>query len=282
MSDLSGVRVVSVAVYVPVPVAARRLTALGASVTAVEPPGGDAFAVWCPRWYAELRAGQTVRRMDLKDATERAQLAVLLDDADVLLTSARRAALGRLGLDWPTLHTRHPRLCHVALVGWESPADDHPAHDLNFQATLGLITPPALPITLFADLAGAERVVTAALSLLLARERGRGAGMADVSLEGAAAPFADPIRHGLTSPGALLGGALPGYGVYRAREGWVAVAALEPHFWSALVAGLALDPSADHAALQEAFALDTAAHWEAWARERGLPLVAIARDIVPH
>src|ERR1700722_1673058 len=96
-------RVVSLAVYVPVPYAAQRLAALGAHVTAVEPPGGDPLATWCPGYYAELRVGQDVRRLDLKAAHGRAVFAELLGEADLLLTGFRLSALRQLGLDWERL-----------------------------------------------------------------------------------------------------------------------------------------------------------------------------------
>jgi crotonobetainyl-CoA:carnitine CoA-transferase CaiB-like acyl-CoA transferase len=256
-------RVVSLAVYLPVPYAAQRLTTLGAEVTAVEPPGGDPFEQWFPAYYAQLHAGQRVVRLDLKSSDGRSALNALLADADLLLTASRPASLRRLGLGWEQLRAEHPRLSHVALVGWESPDDERPTHDLMLQAMAGLTTPPELPKTTLADLAAGEQIVSAGLALLLS---GR-PGCATVSLEAAARAFAEPFRHGLTTPGALLGGGLPGYRFYRARDGWIAVAALEPHFWSALTDALGND-------LENAFAAETADHWERWATEHGIPLVA--------
>jgi alpha-methylacyl-CoA racemase len=259
------VRVVSLAVYLPVPYAAQRLTTLGADVTVVEPPGGDPLATWCPAYYAELHAGQRVVRLDLRGAVGRAELDALLGEADLLLTSFRLSALRRLGLDWDRLHATHPKLSQVALIGLNPPDDEKPTHDLLLQAAVGLVTPPALPVTTIADLAAGERVVSAGLALLYS---GR-PGFATVSLADAAKAFADPRRHGLTSPGAMLGGGLPSYRCYRASDGWVAVTALEPHFWSALVDALGTD-------LEAAFATETAGHWEAWSAARGIPVVAVA------
>ncbi|WP_345785256.1 CoA transferase [Roseisolibacter sp. H3M3-2] len=118
---------------------------------------------------------------------------------------------------------------------------------------------------------------TAALALLYARARTGEAGRVEVALADAATPFAAPLAHGLTAPGGLLGGALPAYGVYAARTGWVAVGALEPHFRDALCAALDVDPTdVDLAArLRERFAARDAAEWETWARGRDLPLVAV-------
>ena len=70
-----------------------------------------------------------------------------------------------------------------------------------------------------ADIAGAQEVVTTALTLLLARERGNPSGYAEVSLADAAEPFAEPLRQGLTTPGGPLGGGLPGYNLYETKDG---------------------------------------------------------------
>lgn len=271
---LSGIRLLSLAINVPGPVAAARLRGLGASVVKVEPPAGDPLALASPDWYAALIEGQEVMRLDLKRAEDRQQLEGLLDGCDLLLTSTRPAALARLGLAWEAVHERHPRLCQVRIVGHPEPLEDRVGHDLTYQAEEGLVTPPALPRTLLADLAGAERAVSAALGLLLARERGGGAGLDTVALGEAARDFAEPLRRGLTAPGGSLGGGLPQYGVYRAAEGWIALAALEPHFAERLDGELGAR-GLDEERLQEIFLTRSAAEWQQWAEARDLPLVAV-------
>ncbi len=72
-----------------------------------------------------------------------------------------------------------------------------------------------------------------------------------------AAFFARPLRYGITKPGAPLGGGFLGYGLYKTRDGWIAVAALEQHFW----AWLLLEPGLEGATredLDEAFVQKTA------------------------
>jgi crotonobetainyl-CoA:carnitine CoA-transferase CaiB-like acyl-CoA transferase len=274
MRALEGMRIVTLAVNVPGPVAAARLRSLGAAVTKVEPPSGDPLAMAAPAWYAELAEGQTVVALDLKDAGDRARLDALLAESDLLLTSTRPAALERLGLGWVDLHARHPHLPLVAITGHPAPHQDRAGHDLTYQAACGLLTPPEMPRTLLADLAAAERAVSAALALLLGRTRGGPARKMEVTLADAAAELAAPLRHGLTAPGGWLGGGWDAYGLYRAGEGWVAVAALEPHFRARLAESLGIaEPS--HAALETAFLARTAAEWEAWADAHDLPIAAV-------
>ena len=266
---LEVVRVVNLGINVPGAVAGARLRDLGAEVTKLEPPGGDPLALAAPEWYAQLVEGQEVRVVDLK-----AGLPDELAAADLLVTSSRPAALARLGLDWETLHGAFPRLVHVAIVGHVSP-DHAPGHDLTYAAAHGLLVPPRLPRTLVADLGGAEQAVSTALALLLARERTGVSGRVEVALADAAAAFSAPLLHGLTAEGGVLGGGYPLYGLYRARDGWVALAALEPHFRERLLAELGLD-DADHETLERVFAERRAAEWAAWARERDLPLAQLS------
>ena len=148
-SLLQGIRIVSLALNAPGPVAAARLTQLGAEVVKVEPPTGDATSRFAPEWYASLCRGQKVLRLDLKDTAGREQFDALLAQADLLLASFRPSALRRLGLDWEALHARHPRLCFVGIIGDRPPLEERSGHDLTYQADCGLLRPPRMPATLF-------------------------------------------------------------------------------------------------------------------------------------
>jgi crotonobetainyl-CoA:carnitine CoA-transferase CaiB-like acyl-CoA transferase len=274
MKPLENTRVLTLAVNLPGPLAAARLRQLGAAVVKVEPPAGDALAQASPDWYRELHEGVEIIRLNLKDAGDRARLDTWLSQADLLLTATRPAALKRLGLAWAELHARYPRLCQVALVGYAAPSEDLPGHDLTYQARAGLVMPPHLPRACIADLAGAQEGVAAALTLLLARERGQGSQYASVSLARAAEGFAEPWSRGLTAASGALGGALPGYQLYRAQEGWVALAALEPHFLRTLVGELDL-AGTNREEFQRVFLTRTAQEWELWGAQHDVPIAAV-------
>ena len=271
MKPLDGMRVLNMALNLPGPAAARKLHELGAEVVKVEPPPGDPMERYNAVWYRDMAAGHGVVRIDVKSEEGRACIHELLARADLLITATRPAALARLGLDWQTLTARYPRLCQVAIVGYPAPRENEAGHDLTYQASLGLITPPHMPRTLLADMAGAEQTVSAALALLLARERGREGGYAEVALSEAAAAMAEPLRYRTTSPGALLGGGLPEYNVYRSRDGWIAVAALEPHFKERLEGALAVRSREEYEAV---FLGRSSAEWQQWAQESDIPIVA--------
>jgi alpha-methylacyl-CoA racemase len=271
---LQGVKIVSLALNAPGPVAAARLTKLGADVTKVEPPTGDAIKTAAPAWYESLCQGQTVLRLDLKSPEGRSKLDELLAQADLLLASFRPSALQRLELDWESLRARHPKLCFVGIIGYPAPLQERTGHDLTYQSDLGLLRPPQMPPTLFVDLAGSERAVSMALALLNRAARGGGAGCAWISLHECAQDLAAPFKAGLTASGGLLGGGYPLYGFYRANDGWIAIAAVEPHFAEKLLKELGLK-KADRTALEQIFRQRKAAAWEKWAAELDLPLVAV-------
>jgi alpha-methylacyl-CoA racemase len=271
---LEGLRVVTTALNLPGPAACARLRDMGAHVAKVEPLSGDPFESYCASWYARLHHGVDVRRLDLKSGSGRDAMQALLASADLLVTAQRPSALARLGLDAASLAARHPRLCAVAITGHPPPHEDAPGHDLTYLAMHGLVVPPQMPPTLYADMAGAERAVSTALALVIARDRhGRGQA-AGVALEDAARALAQPLREGLMGAGSMLGGGFAGYNLYATRDGWIAVAALEPHFAQRLAAQLGLaELSID--SLRQAFGTDTCGHWERWAGERDLPIVAV-------
>jgi crotonobetainyl-CoA:carnitine CoA-transferase CaiB-like acyl-CoA transferase len=274
MKWLAGLRVVTMALNLPGPVACARLRDLGARVTKVEPAAGDPFEAYCPSWYARLHAGMAVHRLDLKSEAGARALDGLLADADLFVAAQRPSALARLRLDAASLAARHPRVCTLAITGHPAPDAETAGHDLTYLAAQGLVRPPALPSTLFADMAGAERVVSTALALVRARDRSGMGQSTAVPLAEAAAFLAQPLAEGLTRPGGMLGGALAAYNLYETREGWIAVAALEPHFARRLAEALGVDAD-DRAALAARFAGESAAHWERWARGLDLPLVAV-------
>lgn len=271
---LSGINVVSLSINTPGPVAASRLARMGASVTKIEPPTGDPLKVFARSWYDDLCKGQTVITLDLKNPAERQKLDDRLDEADLLLASYRPSALKRLGLDWAMLHARFPRLCFAGIVGYPPPQEQKSGHDLTYLAETGLVTPPQIPSTLFVDLAGAERCVSDALALLMHFARIGEAGCALVSLYDCAEELTAPVKAGLTNRGGVLGGGSPFYGVYQASQGWIAVAALEPHFAQRLLSELKLERP-DHSAFSQAFRARAAGDWEKWAAERDLPIVAV-------
>lgn len=247
MSDtpLAGLLVVDLTRHLPGPLVARLLADLGARVVKLEEPEMGDPARQAPPLVrgrsalaATLLAGVESVAADLKRPGGRDLLARLLGRADVLLESFRPGTLARLGFPPEELRRSHSRLvvCSLSGFGQQGPAAGRAGHDLTYQAVAGtLVTPTAMPGVPAADLLGAWSAVAAVLAALLERaSRGEGcwidASLLDGALHGNLVQWAALVG-GATAPGDL-GGDLPCYNLYRARDGrMVALGLLEPRFW---------------------------------------------------
>jgi alpha-methylacyl-CoA racemase len=250
------------ALNLPGPLAVARLAAEGAGVTKIEPLAGDLLATICSPFYDELHRHIRVERIDLKNEEGSARMRTLLSDADVFISSQRPSALARLGLDRVSLAS----IRWLNIVG-ECAQPEVAGHDLTYLARAGLLR-DELPMTLLADVMGSERAFSAVL-LLLRQPPGT---HVEVGLFDSLDSLAAPLRHGLTATGALLGGGLPAYGIYQAKQGTVAIAALEPHFRERLYRTLALESESE---LRAVMLERTAEEWERWGEVHDVPIVRV-------
>ena len=245
---------------------------MGAEVVKVEAPSGDPMEIYHAGWYREMAAGQTLVRLDLKSAQGREELDRLLGEADLLISASRPAAMERLGLGWAALHQHIPVSARWPLSVIRLPAKMRRGTTLPIRHRWGSSPLPTCRALLLADMAGAEMTLSSALALLLQRERGGEAGYAEVALSEAAASLAEPLRYGCTSPGALLGGGIPEYNIYKTADGWIAVAALEPHFKKRLEDALAIATPDQY---QNAFAGQSSAYWQEWGQQQDVPIETV-------
>ena len=257
----------------PGPLAGKLLLEMGFPVLKVEPPGGDPLKALAPEAYRFLNEGKEVLVLDLKAEEGQKRLLEWVREAAILLESNRPGVMERLGLGPEVLLAANPRLVYLRLRGYPDTPD--PGHDLTYLAEAGLLGRFPWRAFQFADLAGAYALALAALKGLLL-----GGGVYEVALSEAVKSIAYP-------PIPFLDGSVLCYGVYRAREGEVALAALEPHLWARFCqkAGLpelveaAFSPASPENPLYRTlcafFAQRPARAWEAWAREEGLPLRAV-------
>ena len=290
---LQGIHALSLALNLPGPATLLRCKTMGAECTKIEPmaPSGstsaDPMVLYSPSAYAQLHAGVHILQANLKTAQGQALLQEQLAQTDVLITSFRPSALNKLGLNWDALHAQHPRLGMVRIFGDSTPElAEHPGHDLTYQAQAGLTDTGAMPASLFADMAGALQGSEAVLQTLLLRaQTGYGHCLA-VGLAQAAQWLAMPLQWNMTTPTGDVGGAHAGYRMYACIDGWVAVAALEPHFAQRLcnAAGIqGCDGSTDfmrqrsvHAAIGEFLQHRCGVEIEAMATKSDIPLRVVS------
>jgi crotonobetainyl-CoA:carnitine CoA-transferase CaiB-like acyl-CoA transferase len=272
MGVLDGIKIVNMALNLPGPAAAQRLSRMGADVVKIEPPAGDPMKIYYADWYRDMAAGHTIVTLDLKGQEGKERFLGLLGTVDVLIAATRPVAMQRLGLDYAAMQLLFPQLCQVMIVGYPAPRDNEAGHDLTYQASMGLIDPPHMPRTLLSDMAGSERTVSAVLALLLKRERSGSGGHEIVALSEAVAAFAEPLQYGSTTPGASLGGGIPEYNVYSTSDGWVAVAALEPHFKQRLEESLMVETPEEY---RSAFLGQSATYWQEWGKKNDVPIETV-------
>ena len=242
---LDGVRVLDLGIWRPVPYATQLLVELGAEVIKVEPPGGDPMRVF-PVLFAILNAGKRSVAADLKDAEQRAVVLELAREADVVTEGFRPGVAAKLGVGPDDVRAINPRAiyCSISGFGQDGPARDVSGHDLSYQARAGLLEPkgegaPIVARPPVADIAGGAYAAMAICAALV-RQRRTGEGeVIDVSMTDVLATWTGPVGSLENAAGQQSGGQMPGYGTFRASDGWIALSVIsEDHFWRALMEAL--------------------------------------------
>ncbi len=299
---LAGTVVVDLTRMLPGAVLARTLADLGARVVKIEEPGtGDPLRHVPPlvdgtgAGFTAFYRGTESVAADLRDDGGAALVRRLVRHADVLTESFRPGGLAGWGLGPDRLHALNPSLviCSVSAYGQAGPRRDQPAHDLNLAAVTGLLSllgGDGVPRVQLADVTTGLQAAVAVLAALLRRSRTGLGDHLDVSLaDGASAhlvwPMADLAAGSAGVWNTLLAGRCAAYRRYRCGDGReIAVAALEPKFWSALVdvlglpelAGAGLDTGPDGRAaadrVEAAFAARPRSHWLDVASRARLPV----------
>ena len=255
---LAGVRVVELAGIGPGPFAAMMLADMGAEVLRVD--RAAAVGEPAPVWDVNARGRRSVG-VDLKHPAGPEIVLRLVERADALIEGFRPGVTERLGLGPDECLARRPRLVYGRMTGWgqDGPYAAEAGHDITYAAVAGALAhigragqPPTPPLNLIADFGGggmllALGVVSAVLS---AQRTGEGQVVDAAMVDGVAllmAPFFMALRTGYFTEERgtnLLDSGAPFYDCYACADGrYVAVGALEPQFYAALVAGLGLDPA---------------------------------------
>lgn len=129
MKGLEGIKVVELTGYVAAPACPRILGEMGATVYKVEPVSGDEYRTNGPAFGMQktdvddpafdlASLNKNFISINLKDERGKEFLERLLADADIMLTSFRDKALEKLGLDWESVHKRHPHLVWGQVRGY--------------------------------------------------------------------------------------------------------------------------------------------------------------------
>lgn len=240
MLPLEGIVVADLTSVVAGPLATSILAEQGARIVKIEPKAGDRARMLGPiaapgrsAVHARLNAGKESAVLDLTQAEDVGTLLRIVAAADVLVHNYRPGVMERLGLTLDRLRETRPDLIVARITGFgqTGPLCGERAYDPIIQAEAGLTVPDAsgeprlIPQYVCDKVTGlyAAQAITAAL---LARTRGRGASMIDISMLEAAVAFGWMDAH---QEAVFAVPARPGpniAAVYRpwpARDGWLVI-----------------------------------------------------------
>src|SRR4051794_2144869 len=232
------------------------LADLGADVVRVDRPSGG-LQLGDPGADPTLRGRRRVAA-DLKDADGRETVLRLVERADVLLEGYRPGVTERLGVGPAECHARNPRLVYARMTGWgqEGPMAARAGHDINYISLTGALHAigrpgerPVPPLNLVGDFGGGSMLlVVGVLAALWEAQRSGEGQVVDAAMVDGASLLSQMLwgflahKIWVDEPGVnLLDGAAPFYDTYTCADGrHVAVGAIEPQFYAALLAGLGL------------------------------------------
>jgi alpha-methylacyl-CoA racemase len=259
---LAGLRVVEMAGLGPTPHAAMVLADLGADVVQVRRPVRAAAPDGAADADALLWRGRRVVEADLKDAAQVERVLDLVAHADVVIEGFRPGVMERLGLGPDVCLERHPGLVYARMTGWgqEGAWSGAAGHDINYLAVTGVLeamgpagAPPVPPLNLVGDFGGGSMLLVVGVMAALWERRTSGRGqVVDAAMTDGVNLLAQ-LAWSWRAAGRwsdqrgdnLLDGSAPFYATYACRDGYVAVGALEPQFWDALVRVVGLEDLPD-------------------------------------
>jgi alpha-methylacyl-CoA racemase len=256
MGPLDGVRVIEIASLAPAPFGCMILADLGADVLRVdraERCGPQAQPSRDPLNRSRRSVG-----LNLKDPAAIDVLLSLVEDADVLVEGFRPGVAERLGFGPQACAERNPRLVFARMTGWgqDGPLAATAGHDIDYIAisgALGIVgragESPVPPVNLLGDFGGGGMLLALGILAALVERAGSGRGqVVDAAMVDGSALLTSFI-YGMRASGSwqdkrgsnMLDGGAPYYDTYATSDGeYMAVGALEPQFYAALLHGLGL------------------------------------------
>ena len=256
-APLAGLRVVDLTRYLAGPFCTMLLADYGADVVKLESPKGREFrppgATRDSYFFLSANRGKRSIAMDWQCDEGRAVLAELVAGADVLVENYRPGVLAARGFAPEQLRERHPRLivCQISGFGQTGPYAQRPGFDQIAQGMSGLMSltgteasGPTRSGVAISDLLGGIMAAHGIQLALLARERTGEGQIVDTSLleatlgiltwgagrffENGDRPGPAGQHHPLSSP----------YGRFRARDGYLNIAAGNDAMWRQLAGAL--------------------------------------------
>ncbi|KAI8065196.1 CoA-transferase family III domain-containing protein [Gongronella butleri] len=253
MLPLQGVTVFEMAGLAPAPFAGMILADYGANVVRVDRPNGNSADL--------LTRRKRSIALDMKNPESIALFKKLIAKVDIVLDPFRPGVMEKLGIGPADLLAINPRLIFARLSGFGQKGSLAAGHDINYLAISGALEmlgrqgeAPAFPMNILADFAGGGLMCVMGVLMALVERATSGKGQViDANLTSGTAYLATfPMlmrENGLiwsNERGSnMLDGGAHFYEVYKTKDDlYMAVGAIEPQFYAALLRGLALDKDA--------------------------------------
>ncbi len=256
---LQGMRVVEIAALGPAPFCGMVLADLGAEVVRVDRADAVTGGHTSSTRNDLMGRGKRSIGVDLKHQHGMGVVLHLVEGADALIEGFRPGVTERLGIGPAPCLARNPALVYGRMTGWgqDGPLSGRAGHDIDYIALSGALAAigpeprPLPPLNLVGDFGGGGMFLAVGLlaAVLHARETGEGQVVDAAMIDGSA--LLTTAMHGHIAEGwwtarreaNLLDGGAPFYAVYETADGeHMAVGALEPQFFGALLEGLEIDP----------------------------------------
>ena len=254
---LQGIEVVELAGLGAAPFAGMVLADLGARVVRVDRADQVAGAHDDTTRHDLHNRGKLSIGVDLKQEDGVEVVLCLVEGADALVEGFRPGVAERLGIGPGACLDRNPGLVYGRMTGWgqEGPLAGRAGHDIDYIALSGALhgigteSAPVPPLNLVGDFGGGGMLMVAGLLAALLHARSTGVGqVVDAAMLDGSALLTTSI-HGYMAQGFwtarreanLLDGGAPFYSVYQTADGGhIAVGALEPRFYSALLEAMGI------------------------------------------
>jgi len=256
---LQGMKVVEIAAVGPAPFCGMVLADLGADVVRVDRADAVTGGHTSSTKNDLMCRGKRSIGVDLKHEDGVSVVLRLVEGADALIEGFRPGVTERLGIGPAPCLARNASLVYGRMTGWgqNGPLSERAGHDIDYIALSGALAAmgpaetPLPPLNLVGDFGGGGMLLAVGIlaAALHARETGQGQVVDAAMVEGSA--LLTTAMHGHIAEGwwesgrraaNLLDGGAPFYAVYETADGrHIAVGALEPQFFAALLEGLGID-----------------------------------------
>lgn len=246
---LSGLRVIDLSRVLAGPSCTQILGDLGADIIKIERPGmGDDTRKWGPpflpgtkesAYYLSCNRNKRSIAVDMTKPEGQEVIHALLSDADILIENFKTGGLKKYGLDFDSVHKRHPHIIYSSITGFgqTGPLAAEPGYDLLVQAMGGLMSvtgdidgePMKVGVALSDIMTGLYAAIGTLAALQARHTTGRGQHVDVALLDCTLASLTNLSQYYLTS-----GRVAPRYGnahstivpyqAFEAGDGWLVIA----------------------------------------------------------